>query len=157
MKKYFLMAALTGFVAAPNCYASPYLGLSAGYANYYAQNGAVANLFFGNGSTFGPYQVLYLAGEAYAKIAQYSNYSNMYGYGLSVLPGFQITNTFLLYARGGLSADFPDHNTHFSTYSSHVGIGFQSTLSGSWDLRVEYVHFSTANTNNYNVGLVYKF
>lgn len=154
------VALLTGFLAlsVTSAQATPYLGGSLGYARYYNSNGIVGNLFAGNGSVFGPYDLIYIGGEAYLKLAHYSNYySNMYGYGLSILPGIQATPTFLVYGRLGLNADFPNHNWKFATYGSHWGLGFQANISGSWDVRVEYVQFSTAETQNLNLGLVYKF
>jgi len=86
-----------------------------------------------------------------------------WGYGLSVIPGYLITDNVLGYLRLGVV------NTHFTNNSRNatggqVGLGLETALTNSWDLRGEWVYSSYNSVSNgvprsqqFNLGLLYKF
>lgn len=152
--------------------ANPYLGASLGVTTN------TAGQSFGNfrgmpAKIFGGYGVvnqnLYLAGEltGTAGTLSVSNKSSIlktsYGYGASFIPGVLLSDHTLAYARLGIV------RTHFSSVDhtetgGEVGVGLQTSLAQSTDLRAEYnyaaygkLSHTSVRSDNFNVGLVYKF
>jgi opacity protein-like surface antigen len=85
-------------------------------------------------------------------------------YGISVIPGFMISDHVLTYFRLGLlNTGFSDQGTDKT--GGQFGIGGQTSIAKKWDLRAEYVYISyrhvpgigKANSDQFNVGIVYKF
>lgn len=89
-------------------------------------------------------------------------------YGLSLFPGYMITDHVLAYLRvGGTWTQFHDSNDHGNQTLGawQAGLGAQTNVYQGWDVRAEYV-YSGYNTlrdrgkvtaDQFNVGVVYKF
>ena len=88
-----------------------------------------------------------------------------YQYGISLLPGIAFDNTLLGYLRlGMLRSNFPNLNTIAS--ASQIGIGLEYSLSPTWSANGEYDYaryrssttsVSTATTDQFTIGVMYKF
>lgn len=156
---------------------APYLGVSLGNKLTYGSssrvfNGLVGTLSLGYGGIVAPNW--YLAGELFidgvAKIKDYSSTNslsaqNTWDGGLSIIPGYMITDQVLGYLRLGVqSTRFNNLNTTKTGW--HVGLGDQFNVAPNWDMRAEYVYTyygSKSNTigriqsNGVNLGLIYRF
>lgn len=156
--------------------AAPYLGLSIGSRTNFAPSGASYHGF--EGTLSAGYAAMlnpdwYLAGEVFVgDSANIDNFRDASGdgvrtswnYGLSLIPGYMITNHVLGYVRvGAQRARFSTEGT--SKTGWHTGVGLQTNLYSNWDLRGEYVFSKYASisglgkprSNQFNLGLVYKF
>ena len=155
----------------------PYVGLSIGPVTSVASNssfkGFTGDLSLGYGALWDQF---YLAGEIFGqwtgKLKELTNTvgtspKNNYGWGVSVLPGYMLTQYVLGYVRLGYEGTH-FNNTPGSTSKGgyQVGLGMQTNIYQNWDLRGEYdySHFSSISssvgnvgTDQFLVGLVYKF
>ncbi|HSW71331.1 MAG TPA: outer membrane beta-barrel protein, partial [Gammaproteobacteria bacterium] len=155
--------------------AGAYLGLSVGSIINYTTAPAVYNGL--EGTLFGGYGWLwdqvYGGLEIFVQdsVAITNNTSALgsakstWGYGLSILPGYLLTDNVLGYLRLGVA------RTRFSTGNSTVtggqlGLGLDTALCNNWDLRGEYVysfynslsnHGGSPKSQQFNLGLIYKF
>lgn len=168
-----VLAATTGIAAANP---APYLGASVGVSNVSSTNsggvsafhrGVPFKLFAGYGGVVS--DSFYLAGElsgtvATANITDKNNMKTTYGYGLSVIPGVQISKDTLAYVRAGVVRTRFSEVSKFST-GGEFGFGLQTNVAQNLDLRGEYDFTAYKNVSNikaprsdaFNLGLVYKF
>jgi opacity protein-like surface antigen len=159
-----------------------YLGINPGLRTNYSPP-AIATYKAFEGTVFGGYTFtatsFYFAAEIDAShSAALQNYSNRlslnangnpvglkttWGVGLSLLPGYVLSDTLLAYLRLGSAT------THFQDVArtktgGQVGIGLQGTVSERWDLRAEYVYsfypslpvLGNPRSDEWRFGLVYK-
>lgn len=154
----------------------PYLGLSAGVRNNYTgapvvYKGLEGTISAGYSALLTP--SFYLAGEIFAgdsiklkdyKAADGSGAKSTWSYGISLLPGYMITDHVLGYVRlGGLNTRFSDQGTTKSAWQ--VGVGGQTNVYENWDIRGEYVYsnyskvsaIGKVQVDQFNLGVVYKF
>lgn len=157
----------------------PYFGASiglqaatSGYPSWY--RGLQGTLSAGLGHMFTPR--FYLAGELFGgdsvelknRIAAvnppYRSVHTGWSYGADVIPGFMITDTVLVYVRGGgVVTQF--NQVGQTKLGWQVGVGGQTNVYRNVDLRAEYIfslypkipNMSHVFTDQFNVGLVYKF
>lgn len=151
----------------------PYLGLSASSrVNYLSHPAAFHGV---EGTVFAGYSTawdqMYGAVEIFAqKAASIANYrttagstASSWGYGLSVLPGYMVTENVLGYLRlGVVKSRFTTGNSNLT--GGQVGLGMETALSNNWDLRGEWVHsfykamrLGNPKSQQFNLGLLYKF
>ena len=161
--------------------AGAYLGLGIGVLTNYnrtpaAYKGAEGSFFAGYGMMSSNY---YLAAELFAHAnAQLQNYNSginaagfstavrsTWSYGISMLPGYLITDNVLAYFRIGVA------RTHFGpaggVTGGQGGFGLQTSIGEIWDLRGEYTYsFYQSNidpgpphplSDQYTLALLYKF
>lgn len=176
-KSLIALFILTPIVA----YASPYMGLSMGVnvntsdevgmfnasaANY---RGIPLTLSGGYGIDLrGPF---YIAGELFITpttgelSSSRGNYlKTTYGYGLAFIPGVQLSEHTVGYARLGLV------RTHYESQNADVngaqfGLGLQTSVTQNWDVRGEYAvtaydnfkEVSSLRSDQFNLGVVYRF
>ncbi len=169
-------------VPCPTFMAGPYIGLSIGDRTNYTGSplvfkGIDGNLSLGYGALVSP--SFYLAGEIFGigtvnvkdltntnsrgnNISAKSNWS----YGLSLLPGYMLTDTVLGYIRGGvIRTRFNGANVGVNDTGWQIGLGGQTSLAQNWDIRAEYIYSYYGNVDSIgklssdqaNLGLVYKF
>jgi outer membrane immunogenic protein len=156
----------------------PYVGFSLGDRTNYNGSPSVfkgidANLSLGYGMMMNP--AFYLAGEVFGlytiNVKDFpsvtgtttNSVKSTWGWGLSVIPGYMITDYVLAYVRlGGISTRF--NNADVTRTGWQVGVGGQTNVYQNWDLRAEYVYTGYGRVNGaktqsdvFNVGLVYKF
>lgn len=166
-------------VAAPTNLFEPayYLGASVGSrVNYVSKpslyTGLEGTVFAGYGGAMDG--KMYLAGElvlgSSATIQDYKNSTARYNVksswnlGLSLIPGYLLTDDVLGYLRAGIAT------TNFSSASSNVatgqlGLGMQAALCKNWDLRGEYIYSfyrsvsgtGSPRSQQFNLGLLYKY
>lgn len=159
----------------------PYVGLSLGARTNYTSNPVAYKGI--EGTLTAGFGVLvkngfYIAEEVFIGDGfQVQNYDDSaegakssWSIGLSVLPGYLILDNLIGYLRLGVV------KTHFSSDGSNnggqVGLGFESALSESWDLRGEYIYsfyessqncgsrpgqLGSVKSDQFNIGLLYKF
>lgn len=158
----------------------PYLGLSVGPVTAVsgtptAFKGFSGILSAGYGSLWDQF---YLAGEIFGgwtgslknlEDQATNTYSARYNssYGISILPGYMITNTVLGYARlSALRTHFNNAPGTSNTTGYQIGLGLQTNVYQNWDLRGEYDYtrynsvsssVGRVGTDQVLVGLVYKF
>lgn len=167
----------------------PYVGASLGSRNNYGGDPAVfrgvdLNVSAGYGMLLSP--AFYLAGEAFAlwtanvKDMTATDFSgntvsakSTYSWGLSLIPGYMLTEHVLGYVRlGGIRTRFNGTNVSDTEWGWQVGPGIQVPLDANWDMRAEYMvtrygkvctsgfnpnySFNTAS-DVFNLGVVYKF
>ncbi len=157
--------------------AGPYVGASIGLRENITGSPTVYRGFEGTISAGIGHlwnQKWYLAGEAFgADNALIKNYrasgtnnsiSSTLSYGADLLPGFMITDHVLLYGRGGfVQSRFNDMDVSKNAW--RVGLGGQTTIYNSLDLRAEYIYslyqtipsIGRPQGSQVNVGLVKKF
>lgn len=167
----------------PFC-AAPYVGFSlyprtviagSGHGGAAAYKGFGGNLFAGYGAMMSCN--FYLAGELFVgdtwKLKDYRtrwNWASTDGtrrghahggsvkttwdVGLSVLPGFLVTDCILTYLRLGatdtrFNSNSSGHrnNNNNTKWGWHVGVGAQSTICQNWDLRGEYIYTQYGRLN----------
>lgn len=159
--------------------AGPYVGLSVGDRTNYSGTPTVFRgldgiLSLGYGTMLNP--SFYLAGEIFGlgtlnvnDMTYTSGTTNVgakssWGYGLSIIPGYMITDYVMTYLRlGGIRTRFNDQNVNVNAWQ--VGLGGQTNIVQNWDLRAEYVYsrynsvsgIGNTSANQANLGLVYKF
>lgn len=114
------------------------------------------------------YGALEIFGQDSAEVNNYNQPSlggatSSWGYGLSVIPGYLISDNVLGYLRLGVV------NTRFTTGNQNttggqVGLGMQTALTNCWDLRGEWVYsfynsirIGVPRSQQFNLGLLYKF
>lgn len=155
-------------------HASPYLGLSMGVnvntsENAASYRGMPLTVFAGLGSDFnGPF---YLSGELFVtpitgelNSSGGNSLKTTYGYGLSFIPGIQLSEHTVGYARLGLV------RSHYESLSANVngaqfGLGMKTSVTQNWDVRGEYVvtaydnfnDVSSPRSDQFNLGIVYRF
>lgn len=114
----------------------------------------------------------YLAGELFAipgsillknNTSSGSSARNTYSYGASLIPGVSLTDTVLGYMRlGVVESRFTSAST--TAAGGQAGVGLQTGLTPSWDLRMEYVYTMYRHISNIGspksdwmgLGLTYK-
>ncbi|OGT55186.1 MAG: hypothetical protein A3F43_01850 [Gammaproteobacteria bacterium RIFCSPHIGHO2_12_FULL_42_10] len=157
----------------------PYIGLSVGSRNNYSGLPAVfrgvdLNASVGYGYMAAP--EFYIGGEVFGiwtgnskDLPAWSGASvkSNWGWGLSVLPGYMVTDHVLGYVRlGGIDTNFNGAQlSNTSKWAWQVGPGAQVSLDRNWDLRGEYLYSQYSGTSQtghissdvFNLGLVYKF
>lgn len=163
------------------CYqymAGPYLGLSAGVRNNYS---GTPNVYKGiEGTISAGYAAMltpewYLAGEIFGSdSAQLKNYNSIgspgvktsWNWGLSLIPGYMLTDHVLGYIRlGGIQSHFTGNGQSVNKSGWQIGLGGQTNLYDNWDLRGEYVYSQYGSISNvgkpaadqFNLGIIYKF
>lgn len=167
-----LLAVTSNVVFANN---APYLGISAGertntnkYSNY---RGIPGTLFGGYGAEIG--SGFYLAGEVFGTFATGTITDNglksTWGYGISIIPGIMVSEHTMAYLRfGGVRTQFQPKLTKSQQVSGgQFGLGLQTALMQSWDLRGEYIYSSYSSlskgsggspaSDEFALGLMYKF
>jgi len=171
-----------GEMAAPapcptyNLCPAPYVGVGLGVRNNYTGDPVVfkgldGDLFAGYGGIVAP--SFYLAGEAFvlgtANLKDYQDFKgngarSTWSYGLSVIPGYMITDHVLGYLRAGAAwTRFSDQNVS-NKVGGQIGVGGQTNIYQNWDLRGEYVYtqygrvtgIGKVQNDLFNVGLVYR-
>lgn len=154
----------------------PYVGLSIGPRTTISDNvsfkGFDGVLSVGYGMLFPP--MWYLAGEIFGggtvKLKRHDidgvSNRNTWSWGLSVLPGFMLTDHVLVFARlGGQQTHFNDVNGSKNKTGWHVGLGGQTNVYQNWDVRAEYTYsqygtldgVGKPSTDQFLLGVVYKF
>jgi opacity protein-like surface antigen len=153
-----------------------YLGLSVGARTNYTRTpvvykGLEGTLSLGYAEMLAPN--FYLAGELFGgDSAQLVNYRDIasngvrstWSYGFDLIPGVLLTDSVLGYLRAGVV------RTRFNNQGSNAnawqaGLGMQTNVAANWDLRLEYIYsiyrsvnlIGNPNSDQYNLGLVYKF
>jgi opacity protein-like surface antigen len=168
----FISGVTTASAADPSFYIGPTLLLKATTLHTSSSREASPKLTVGYGGIFS--QGIYFAGELFLlpnslqinskKDASAVNVKNSYSYGISILPGLAINEATTIYARFGLvETKFSSLNK--SAAGFQAGIGLQTTLNASWDLRAEYdytTYRSISGTGSprsdwAGVGAIYKF
>jgi len=171
------MASVFACNAALADYPTVYAGASAGIivntttsaANAQPGNfrGAPFNLFVGYGNLLD--QNFYLAGEVFGtvgtgEISDKNGLKTTYGIGASLLPGLLLSDSTMIYARGGFVRSRFSNVSNLST-GVQLGLGMQMALMQSLDLRGEYdftaYHsvsgISSPRQDAFTLGLLYKF
>lgn len=165
--------------------AGPYIGLSVGPRTNYSNIAAVYKGF--EGTLSGGYAmmmnpVFYLGGEIFvadsANIKDFKGPQQYYvnpafthdgvrtswSYGISIIPGYMITDHVLAYVRAGaVRTRFSDANANATAWQ--LGVGAQTNVYQNWDVRGEYVYSGYGSVNfigkpasdQFNLGVVYKF
>ncbi len=154
---------------------APYLGASLGVVDNTANTGSFRGMPLtingGYGATVN--QSIYLGGELFGVLGtstldKHTTRSNpslktTYGYGVSFIPGYMLSDHTMAYARVGVV------KTHFSNIDDtatggQVGLGLQTSVTQNWDVRGEYDYTKYRRINGvspqsdaFNLGLVYKF
>jgi len=151
-----------------------YLGLSVGSLANNTSKPAFYQGLAGTvtlGYAYTPMTSYYLAGEAFVGDSiQLQNKSNngssvrsSWNLGLSVLPGYMISEAALGYFRlGYIRTNFSSPSN--SANGAQLGLGLQLALSKSWDVRSEYIYsfYNSVSTlgnprsNLFNLGFIYK-
>ncbi len=173
--------ALAGTMGTPcptyNYQVGPYLGGSigpmvnvAGAPSFY--QGFTGTLSAGWGQVWN--NQWYLAGEFFggsnikmksgSTLGNFTSVDSTWNWGFDVLPGIMLNERVLGYARVGVIS------THFNVISEtktgwQVGVGGQTNVYQNLDLRGEYIYsqysdidfVGTPRTNQFQVGLIYKF
>ncbi len=164
----------------PTFIPGPYLGGELNLSNNYNRTSSVYRAL--QGSLFGGYALLsndlYLAAELFAQdglsIQNYRNDLNAngnpiglkttWGFGLSILPGYILTDTLLSYLRiGAIKTHFQD--VAQTATGGQAGIGIEGTVSDHWDLRAEYTYtfyqslsgLGSPRADAFHLGVLYKF
>lgn len=186
LKKVILASAVLASSAsfamnAPAPYVGASLGVTANTSNIKGSGtsavgnyrGVPFNVFAGYGGIVN--QGFYLAGELAATLGtgdiQDNGLKSSYGYGASILPGMMLNDHTLAFARAGLvKARFPKQNSNST--GGELGLGMQTSLTPSIDVRGEYdfiayrsvngrtggVNYSVSpRSDQFNLGVVYKF
>ena len=174
-----LCAAVSGVALAhSDVMAQMYAGANLGVANNTSSSGKGTSapgyfrgypfgVFFGYGGLLD--QDFYMAAEIFgtlgtAEITSENGLKSSYGFGVSLLPGTYLTDNTMLFGRLSLL------RTNFSsvdemTSGGQIGVGLQTALMPSFDLRMEY-DFTAYNSvggikaprqDLATLGLVYKF
>ncbi len=113
------------------------------------------NIFGGYGNKFK--QNYYLGGELFLNNLSYSQSNHInYGLGGSILPGIFLNNNTMAYTRFGIGA-FRSGSSYATKAAGQLGLGLQTSVAKKWDIRGEYVYTSNISTNQFNLGLLYKF
>jgi len=154
---------------------APYLGFGAGVLSNSAKSnnyrGLSGSLLAGWGGDIN--ESFYLAGELGATLDSIQlndnsgvgvkNLGTTYSYGLSLLPGFVISNHTKIFARlGAVRTRFNDIGQ--TSTGGELGLGLQTSITQNWDLRGEYdwIGYSkvggfSPNSDQFNLSLLYKF
>ena len=161
----------------------PYIGFSLGGRSNFNHEpsmfrGVEGQLSLGYGMMMDP--AFYLAAELFihdtAKVSEYraafdadldndNSVKTQFGYGLSIIPGYLITDHVLAYMRLGVVRDkFAQHHAGSKT-GGQAGLGLQTNIAPNWDLRAEYDYsvYSSAHeignvrADTFNVGVVYRW
>jgi opacity protein-like surface antigen len=175
LKKVLLASAV--LVAATNVVLAnpvPYIGAGVGVATNTSSTanfrGAPVSLLAGYGGIIA--QSFYLAGEltgivATGDISDNGPLKTTYGFGLSMVPGVMLSDRTLGFARAGfVRTRFSQAST--SQTGGQFGLGLQTSLTQSVDLRGEYDYTAYSSFNNNGVSnsprtdaatlsLIYKF
>lgn len=166
------LLAVTSSMAFAN--GAPYIGISAGEVtntnNLYNFRGVPGDIFAGYGASLG--QGFYLGGEVIGTFgtAEITNngLKSTWGYGLGIIPGIMVSEHTMVYIRiGAVRTQFQPKYASTQTLSGgQLGVGLQTSLMQSWDLRGEYTYSTYSSMKNgggspasdqFMLGLVYKF
>lgn len=147
---------------------APYVGGSIGLINNSTTSGTLSyrgltgNLSLGYGGVMS--QSFYFAGEVFGVPGTINlnggNFNkNSWGVGLSIIPGFMITDKTMIYTRLGI---IESHFTNGKTREGggQLGLGLETNVCQNWDVRGEYVYTrysNNINSDGVNFGLVYRF
>jgi opacity protein-like surface antigen len=181
MQKKLLMAVSCFTLTLNLAHASPYVGLSSGVivnTNDNVGNFRGIPLTLSAGYSFDVRSIFSFGGEAFFTPAtgklnsSYGNYlTSTYGYGLSFIPGVQLSEHTVGYARLGWAG------THFENHSGNAnggqfGLGLKTSVTQNWDERMEYditsydlgnkwnplkSSTSTVRSDQFMFGVVYRF
>lgn len=152
---------------------APYLGVSVGVVDHTTKTDSFRGMPFSIMGGYGAVvnQNLYLGGELFATLftsALDTNTTNKslrttWGYGVSFIPGFMITDHTLGFVRLGLIRSRFDSLKASST-GGQFGLGLQTNVAQNWDLRGEYDYVGYGNvkgvspkSDQFNMSLLYKF
>lgn len=138
---------------------SPYVGASIGTGGYSQYSGVAGNVnvFGGYGANIGATQKWYMGGELNARVGRLGKYSSTYyGLGASFMPGYNITQSTMIYTKLGLDTTYASHRTNYMEFTPQVGLGVQTELTKKIGLRGEYLE-DVRHGGQVNLGLVYKF
>jgi len=156
---------------------TPYLGVGVGEltntASLANSRALTASVFGGIGDVLNP--MFYLGGELLINLGATSISTNnspgatsvksSYGYGLSIIPGLMLSDHTMAYLRAGL-VETKFTGPSKTAMGGQAGLGIQTSLAQSWDLRGEYVYTAyqsakpikgNPRSDQYNLALVYKF
>jgi opacity protein-like surface antigen len=176
MLKKLLLASAIAAITTNVAFATgaPYVGASLGSkvntATFVNFRGVPINIMVGYGATIG--EGIYLAGEVFSTVTDATVTDNglksTFVYGASIIPGLYLSDHTMGYVRAGVI------RTHFSPSGSQnetvsgaqFGLGLQTNLMQSWDLRGEYDYDAFGSIHNvsgnprgdeFNLGIIYKF
>ncbi len=173
-KKLVIASAILAVTTSVAFAGAPYLGGSVGIdANTSGSanaRGIPFKIFGGYGSLVS--QNFYLAGEIVGTVgtATISDHGlkNSYALALDVLPGVMLSDHTMGFARLGVARSrfTPKGFSNSTVTGAQIGLGLQTSLMQSWDLRFEYVYTNYGSINSTvgsprsdetDLGLIYKF
>jgi len=186
-KKCFLTASILALTAtAAHAYTGPYpyvgagLGITANTATtdtFGSYRGVPFSVFVGFGGLV--YQNFFLAGEltgtvGTAEISNQGAVKTSYGYGASIVPGFELCDHTITFARLGIvrthfpRVRVPTDSTTADLTGGQFGVGIQTALTQNVDLRGEYdfIDYGSVSSGGYSAkprsdvataSLIYKF
>lgn len=177
MLKKLLMASVIAAITTNVAFATsgaPYIGASLGskvntstFENF---RGVPINIMVGYGATIG--EGIYLAGEVFSTITDATVTDNglksTFAYGVSIIPGLYLSDHTMGYVRAGVirTRFSPAGGNNQTVSGGQFGLGIQTNLMQSWDLRGEYDYDAYGNIHNvpgnprgdeFNLGIIYKF
>jgi opacity protein-like surface antigen len=187
LKKCLLISsvfALTTGMAAAGAGAYPYVGAGLGITantattdTFGSYRGVPLNVFMGFGGVV--YQSLFIAGELGANLitGELSNQGAVktsYGYGASILPGFELCDHTIIFGRLGVirthfsQVRVPTTSTTANLTGGQFGAGIQTALTQNIDIRGEYdfIDYGSLSAGGYSAkprsdiataSLIYKF
>lgn len=186
IKKTLFAASLLVLTSTASAYSSvyPYLGAGLGITantatsqTYGSYRGVPFNVFAGFGGLV--YQNFFLAGELTATLgtAEISNHGAVqtnYGFGASLLSGFEFCDHTLIFARAGVvntrfsRVRVPDDSIRTNATGGEFGLGMQTALTPTIDIRGEYdfIAYRSISAGSYSAkprsdvataSLIYKF
>ncbi len=162
-----VFAISSGVAFADGGYAGYSGGMRDNIKNTNSYRGLEGRLFLGYGTIVNP--AFYFGGEIFGAPGSMSINNNglktTYEYGVSLVPSMVISEHAMMFLRLGIV------RTHFNSANKTIsggqlGVGVQTGLTQSWDLRAEYIYtaFNTVNSatgapkaDQAYLGLVYKF
>jgi len=129
----------------------------------YGATGTTGGIFAGYGKEFGKF---YLGAEAEASLGNaqektnitlgnsyvYTDVQHKYDYGLSIRPGFLVSDNLLLYTRiGFVRSRFDDNatDTNVNLNGLRLGLGTEFALSNNLNARLDWV-YTNYQSNNYS-------
>jgi opacity protein-like surface antigen len=150
LKKLYISAiVLTTGLSSVAATANPYVGLGAGFGSKSGMN-----ISGGYGERLANPN-FYLAGELFVNNLTAKRIHKMsYGIGASIIPGVYINPTTIAYTRLGIE-NLHNGNVNTSKTGAHLGLGMQTNLTKTLDVRGEYAYLTHANNKQFSVGLVY--
>jgi opacity protein-like surface antigen len=100
----------------------------------------------------------YLAGEIFAVAGNINGHpdgsglENTPSFGISILPGFMVSDNTFLYGRlGTVATSFSAANSY--TWGGQIGAGVETAITDTWDIRTEYIFTQYGEINDGNSSL----